>query len=113
MRILVCGGRDYANAARIELVLSILGPTLLINGAARGADTLAATWAARNGVPARHFPAAWEQYGKSAGAKRNRQMLREGKPQLVVAFPGGAGTHDMVGAAMQNGVPVLDLTEGP
>ncbi len=112
MKILVCGGRDYANAARVDLVLSILGPTLLINGAARGTDTLAATWAARNNVPARHFPAAWEQHGKSAGMKRNLQMLREGKPQLVVAFPGGTGTWNMMAQSEQNGVPVLDLTEG-
>lgn len=109
MRMLVCGGRDYFDAERIELVLDILAPSFVIHGDARGADSLAANWAVRRGVPHKCFVADWQQYGRSAGAKRNRQMLAEGKPQLVVAFPGGVGTHDMVGAAMQWGVPVVEL----
>ena len=38
----------------------------------------------------------WKKYGKKAGPLRNQQMLEEGKPDLVVAFPGGNGTADMV-----------------
>jgi hypothetical protein len=35
-------------------------------------------------------------------------MLDEGKPQLVVAFPGGRGTADMIGRARAAGVPVVE-----
>jgi hypothetical protein len=107
--MLVCGGRGYLDAERIDRVLDVLGPSLVIHGDARGADSMAANWAAKRGVPHKLFQAEWQRLGKVAGPLRNRQMLREGKPDLVVAFPGGAGTADMVGASMQNGVPVVEL----
>lgn len=44
--------------------------------------------------------------GKAAGPIRNQRMLDEGKPDLVVAFPGGRGTADMVRRAKAAGVPV-------
>ncbi len=109
MKFLVCGGRTYYDFERVDRVLDILGPTFIIHGAAKGADQCAANWAAKRGVPMRGFPADWQLHGRSAGAKRNRQMLIEGRPDLVVAFPGGTGTSDMIGAAEQRGVPVLRL----
>lgn len=111
MKMLVCGGRDYFDAERVDLILDVLGPTLVIQGGQRGADTMAANWAAKRGVPFKCFPADWRAYGNSAGPRRNRQMLKEGKPDIVVAFPGGPGTADMVGAAMQHGVPVVLIPE--
>lgn len=109
MKILVCGGRDYFNAERVDQVLDLLGPTFVVHGDARGADSLAANWAAKRGVPHQCFVADWRQYGKSAGMKRNLRMLLEGKPAMVVAFPGSAGTQNMVGQAMQRGVPVVEV----
>ncbi len=110
MKFLVCGGRDFFDAQRVDLVLDILGPTSIIHGDAKGADALAANWAVKRGVPHECYVADWQMYGNSAGAKRNRLMLVKGRPDLVVAFPGGRGTGDMVGAAGQRGVPVLELT---
>jgi UDP-N-acetylmuramoylalanine-D-glutamate ligase len=34
-------------------------------------------------------------------------MLNEGKPDLVVAFPGGAGTENMVSLATKAGIEVI------
>lgn len=34
-------------------------------------------------------------------------MLQEGKPDLVVAFPGGRGTAHMTRIAQEAGVPVV------
>lgn len=110
MRVLVCGGRDYFDAERVDAVLDIVDPTLVIHGDAKGADAMAANWAVRRGVEHRCFKADWHLHGKSAGMKRNRLMLVEGKPQLVIAFPGGVGTAGMVGAAMQRGVPCVELS---
>jgi hypothetical protein len=36
-------------------------------------------------------------------------MLLEGKPDLVVAFPGGKGTADMVRRARKANVPVKEI----
>jgi len=52
------------------------------------------------------FPADWGKYSKSAGYIRNKQMLAEGKPDLVVAFPGGKGTANMVKLAKLANIPI-------
>ena len=110
MRVLVCGGRDYADASALNEALDAIhrerNVTCLIHGAARGADSLADAWARSRGVPAHAFPADWAAHGKAAGFRCNEAMLRQGRPELVVAFPGGRGTAHMVSLAKAAGVPV-------
>lgn len=106
MRVLVCGGRDYWDKATIRKELAEVKPTSVIHGAARGADTLAGEVAEAMGVPVEEYPARWNDYGKAAGPIRNQAMLERGKPDLVLAFPGGNGTADMVQRARKAGVPV-------
>ena len=100
MRLLVCGGRDFANEAALRRILdkyhSKTPVSVLIQGGARGADRLAANWARANGVECHEYPADWRQHGKRAGYLRNQQMLDEGKPDFVIAFPGGIGTNMMI-----------------
>jgi len=107
MRLLVCGGRDFTNYAQLALAIMRLEPTVIIAGAARGADRLAATYARTHGVALDEYPADWDQYGRRAGFIRNSQMLNEGKPDMVLAMPGGAGTRMMVEIATRAGVPVV------
>jgi hypothetical protein len=112
MRVLVCGGRDYSNMPLVFATLHDLnyahGITTIIHGAASGADEIADKWAKERRIPCAVFRADWCQYGKSAGPRRNREMLLH-KPDLVVAFPGGRGTADMVRAAKAAGVPVQEV----
>jgi Protein of unknown function (DUF2493). len=109
MRILVCGSRHFND---YELLSKTLGGipdiTYIIEGEARGADRLSAQWAERMGVPVQRFPADWDHYGKRAGPIRNLQMLREGKPDMVVAFlaPNSRGTKNMIEIAQKAGIPV-------
>jgi hypothetical protein len=83
---------------------------VLIEGEAPGADTLAREWATEQGIPVERYPADWNRHGKAAGPIRNRRMLVEGKPDLVVAFPGGRGTANMISQAEAAGVKVLKVT---
>ena len=114
MRILVCGGRYYRDPQTLNETLDAIHAeqpmTELIHGAARGADSLAASWAARRGIPARAFPADWTRHGRAAGFIRNESMLDIGKPDLVVAFPGGTGTEHMIRFAEASQVPVRRIT---
>ena len=109
----MCGGRDYDNIQRLSDVLSGLlrdrNITTIISGHARGADQLAETWARNSSIDCLVFSADWDKYGRSAGPIRNRQMLMEGKPDLVVAFPGGAGTANMIKQARKAGVEVIEV----
>lgn len=114
MKILVCGGRDfqdkdylfeclynlYANNPHIEL---------LIHGGARGADTLAGQWAETVGIKTVVYKAEWSTYGKAAGSIRNQLMLDSESPDVVLAFPGGNGTADMVRRSKSQGIEVIEF----
>lgn len=113
MRVLVCGGRDYDDYDYFKTVLSALqvkhdGFDVIIHGAAKGADTMADTYAQRHLIPTLRFPADWDAHGRAAGPIRNQEMLRDGKPDLVVVFPGGRGTASMVTLAKAAGVEIFD-----
>jgi hypothetical protein len=110
MRVLVCGGRHFSDIVGVIRTLDDFHAekrfTLVIHGAANGADRLADRWAQLRGVPVRQFPADWEKYGNGAGPIRNRKMLCDGKPDLVIAFRGGRGTADMIEQAQKANVEV-------
>lgn len=109
-RVLVTGGRAFTDRALVFDTLDSLVPiAVIIEGGATGADGLARWWAHRRGVPVETYPADWLAHGKAAGPIRNGQMLLHGKPDLVVAFPGGRGTADMVRQAQDAGVAVLTI----
>lgn len=112
MRVLVCGGRKYRDRQRLYLELDRLhkakGIDTVIQGGAAGADALARDWCAERMVSYLNFPANWK-LGLSAGPIRNSQMLKEGKPDLVVAFFGGDGTKDMVSKARRAGVAIMEI----
>lgn len=112
-RILVCGGRDYADWPRFSEIMYELreahGRFEVISGMAPGADTLAASYAHTFGLVLRAFPTGWTKHGRAAGPIRNQQMLDEGKPDLVVAFPGDRRTADMVRRARAAGVEVREI----
>ena len=54
-------------------------------------------------------PNKGKSYDANAGPRRNARMLAEGKPDLVVAFPGGRGTADMVSKARAAKVEVMEI----
>lgn len=124
-RILVCGGRDYNNKDRVWAVLDTFAreysryyvhndnwlPTdiVIIHGAAKGADSLADSWAVHNHAQIDKYVANWKKYGKSAGYRRNMEMLVDGDPDMVIAFPGGKGTAMMIKIAEEAGVRVVKI----
>ena len=127
MRVLVCGGRNYNDTNHVWNVLCEVhnkqNISLVIHGAATGADTEGMNWAqAIEGVKHLPFVADWKNldvegviikvgrygpYNAVAGHQRNQRMLDEGKPDLVVAFPGGRGTADMVCRARKADIKVM------
>lgn len=109
MRVLVCGGRDWKYGPNlIAEQLEIVGATVVIHGAARGADLAGKTAGKRLGLKVISFPADWDRYGLAAGPIRNQKMLDEGKPDMVLAFHDdiekSTGTKDMVRRAKKAGV---------
>ena len=134
MRILVCGGRAFADYGWLTHVLDAylaeaslsVAKLELIGGGARGADSLAHRWATERQIPFHEFKARWDDtkhpqadvrfnrkdgkpYNAAAGFIRNQRMVDEGRPDIVIAFPGGGGTRDMMLRATEAGVPVRDM----
>ena len=113
-RIIVCGGRNYTNRERLfkelDAVHSERHISVLIEGGARGADRLAFEWGCQHvGILKIRCEADWVKHGRAAGPIRNQRMLNECAPDLVVAFPGGSGTADMVRRARDAGVEVIEV----
>lgn len=116
MNVLVCGGRDWTDWAAVYRALDEIHAAetihLVVQGAARGADTHAEKWAKDRQVPYLGVPARWNADGKRAGLDRNTQMLDTSllgigvtvPIHLVVHLPGGSGTADMVEKAKASGV---------
>jgi predicted Rossmann-fold nucleotide-binding protein len=112
MKILVCGGRDYKDRAKVyevlDEMLSAFHLTAIIHGGATGADRYAGDWAMLNGVTEVIAYANWNAHGKSAGPIRNKAMLAL-FPNRVIAFPGGAGTANMAALAKKAFIPVEEI----
>jgi hypothetical protein len=117
MKVLVCGGRDYTDYWTVHEILTGIHRatpiSCLIEGGALGADRFARQWAINNKVFYETFSADWKTHGKAAGPIRNKRMLMEGKPECVIAFPGGKGTANMVAFARDADVPVVEIEDGP
>ena len=122
MRVLVCGGRDYKDRKFLFETLDLLDRHMamfdvVIHGAATGADALANAWAEERRIPVLEFRARWDDlnakdavirrsrngrlYNANAGRDRNWRMLIEGRPDVVIGFPGGNGTRHMLGIARE------------
>lgn len=119
MRLLICGSRHWSDYSTILLKMFAVtflvhsDDVIIIDGAAGGADSLGHKAGVHMGFDTMRFPADWNRYGRSAGPVRNRQMLIEGKPDYVLAFPlmGSIGTWDMVWKARKKGIEV-EVWEG-
>lgn len=114
MRVIVCGGRDFSDTDFIWNMLTSIhqheGPfTTVIHGCAPGVDSQAEIWAATNNLKIASFRAEWQKYGNYAGSIRNGRMLREGNPDLVIAFPGSRGTRNMIRQAEEADIRVIRI----
>ena len=129
-RVLVCGARDWTDRNMIADTLQSIalraakrGAILeIVHGDAPGADRLAGEVGAQIGAIVRTMPAEWSSFGRAAGPIRNRAMLQQLRPEIVLAFHDhidrSRGTADMVRAATRAGVRWLlishdDTTEQP
>lgn len=126
IKVLICGGRYHArkedgsyDPLQVEKTFEVLDYILetkfpdfpeieIISGMAKGADTVGVMYARERGYTVDAYPANWDRDGKAAGPIRNKRMLLEGMPDLVIAFEGGKGTNHMKKISVQYGVDVIE-----
>lgn len=113
MRAIICGGREYDNYILAWRILDKLAKRYNINhvieGGARGADTIARRWAKKRKIKVSTENADWDRYGKKAGYIRNKKMRDVYKPKLVIAMPGGIGTNMMIDLAKEKNIKVIKI----
>ena len=78
MKIAIIGSRNFTNYKLLQEILEQYKPkiTLVVSGAAKGADLLGEKWALENNIQTLIFPADWNQYGKRAGFIRNEDIIK-------------------------------------
>ena len=111
---LICGGRDFTDQQMFDgamgQLIELRGcPSRIVEGGSKGADKMGFYWATRMAIPVTEIYADWETHGKAAGPIRNQKMLDEQKPTVLVAFPGGSGTADMVARSRKAGIDVIEI----
>lgn len=115
MRVIICGSRTWTDERLLKQVIDDLREkdslVQIIHGGARGADRLAGDYAKRCSLEVSEYVAQWGLYGKAAGPIRNKQMLDEGTPDLVIGFLDrplreSVGTRNMLEQAARRGVPL-------
>lgn len=118
MRVLICGDRHWSNIEPIRFWIAKLqdwGYDTVIEGEARGADSIARDEAEKAGMIIMKFPANWKKYKAGAGPIRNKQMIEEGKPNIVVAFhsniKNSRGTKNMINQARKAGIEIILVGE--
>lgn len=112
MRILITGSRNYTNLSKVKQEIqrhaTCEGQTVIIHGAAKGADSLADLAARQLGYSVEKYPADWSSHGRAAGPIRNQLMVDKGA-DICLAFPIGnsRGTYDCMNRARQAGIHVV------
>lgn len=117
--VIVCGSRDscyhkdpfYREQIfySLETCRDIYHFDYVVTGGQTGIDLATKEWADAHGIDNKEYYADWQQYGPSAGAIRNKKMLDEIEPTLVLAFPGSLGTNSMKALADAVKCPVVEL----
>ena len=119
-RILVTGSREWHDTPAVTRELSAvrrLRPDtcdgfVVVHGAAKGLDTIAAFVAGVLGMATEAHPADWTTHGKGAGPIRNQAMVDLGA-DICLAFPtaSSVGTWDCVRRANRAGIRVIVVPE--
>lgn len=109
MRLLICGGRHFDDAALIDSELSLLHAStpisVIIHGGVPAIGAPAEAWARRNTVHIIRYPANFSQ-GKSGDSVRDKFMLDDSRPDAAFIFQGGRRTSELLARAHANGIEI-------
>ena len=74
---------------------------------AKGPDRIGKLWADDYGYPVKTYPADWDNFGKSAGYRRNEEMVKNA--DALIAFWDGKspGTKHMIDLALKKPLDII------
>lgn len=115
MKVIIAGSREGFSEEKVWVFVDFVAlPELgeiteVVSGKARGVDHYGETWAEDRGIPVKPFPAAWDEYGKSAGPIRNQQMADYADALIAFRREKSRGTTDMIERAEKAGLKIIVL----
>lgn len=75
-KVAVVGSRSFIDYQFLEQVLNTYSNIeVIISGGASGTDSLAGIYAKKYNIPLKVFFPNWDEYGKRAGAIRNKEIV--------------------------------------
>jgi hypothetical protein len=105
IRLAVVGSRSFRDCKFMKEILQWYDVQQIISGGAHGADQHAATYANEHGIPLKELKPDWG-YGKSAGFRRNEQIV-DACDEVVAFWDGKSrGTKHTINLAEEKGKPV-------
>ncbi|QXH35706.1 DUF2493 domain-containing protein [Pseudomonas muyukensis] len=111
MRVLICAGRHFADRQRCRQALDALQcqqpVRVLIHGGSQHLGGEIEGWAREHGADIVRYPPNWQLHGKQAERLRNLFMLRDSRPDLVLALPGGDDTEELLARARGQDLNVI------
>jgi len=115
MRVLICAGRHYADTRHCRQVLEAFQRLhevrVLIHGGNQFLGSEIEVWARELGADIVRYPPNWQLHGKLAESLRNNFMLKDSRPDIVIALPGGEDTEELVNRSKAAGIPTLSVGE--
>lgn len=114
MRLMLVGGRHFSDDRLVVAALHAVHRnrpiSVLIHGGSAGVGVPAETWAGRNGVNIVRYPPP-RAGSRADNVRRDLFMLEDGRPDALLAFPGGRRTHKLCAFANGSGIEVMDVEE--
>ena len=112
MKIIIAGTRtfnDYELLKKIcdETFADNLEENEIVSEGAKGADLLGERYAKEKGYKITRFIPDWNQFGKSAGPIRNREMAKYADGLIAFWDGESRGTKNMIEEAKREGLEVL------
>lgn len=112
-RVGIVGSRDFSDMQAVrDFVNKLPEGSTVVSGGGRGVDTVAEDAAKARGLKTDIHRADWNRYGKSAGLRRNPDII--GNSDVVVAFHDGQsrGTAHSMSIARDTGKPLYVVPPG-
>jgi hypothetical protein len=113
-KIIVAGGRKFNNYDLLKDKLDYYlkdkinqgYDIVIVSGTATGADSLGEKYAIEKGYKIERYPAEWDNYGLSAGYKRNVEMAKVANACVVFWNGTSKGSKHMIDIATNRNIPL-------
>lgn len=111
-KVIIAGGRDFNDyellKRKCDYYLSNIDSKVdivIISGCAFGADTLGEKYAMEKNYYLDKHPADWDKYGKSAGYRRNKEMVDIASAAICFWDGKSKGTKHTIDLCKEKGIP--------